>query len=396
MKVRKIFCGILFCIIILISGCGKDLSLNNGSDSGQPRGSLVSSQQILDISPATLKGLLAGAGLDTLPVPQFGVKAYAIQYSSIDPHGRAVTASAALMVPQTKAAFPLLSLQHGTVTHRDQVASRGPLNSAEGSLALVTASLGYLTCVPDYLGLGDSQMIHPYHHAASSASAVIDCIRAVRAYCLQEGVDLDAQLFLAGYSEGGYVTMAAQREMEKSYPEEFTITACAPMAGAFDLRSTARGILQQQTYGSTIYLAFILVAYNDVYGWNRLDEMFRPPYAGEVEDLFDGSHYYSEIQASLPDRIDSLLTAVFIDEVINASNPEVETALSENTLLNWTPKAPLRLYHGDADQTVFYQNSLTARDSLAGAELVTIPGGTHTSAAIPAFVGALTWFETFR
>ena len=61
----------------------------------------------------------------------------------------------------------------------------------------------------------------------------------------------------------------------------------------------------------------------------------------------------------------------------------------------------MKLYHGDADSTVFYQNSLDALQHLTdnGAtdiELITISGGTHATAGFPAFVGAIGWFESLR
>ena len=39
------------------------------------------------------------------------------------------------------------------------------------------------------------------------------------------------ELFLLGYSEGGYATMALHRELQQFHSDEFTVTASAPMAG---------------------------------------------------------------------------------------------------------------------------------------------------------------------
>ena len=69
--------------------------------------------------------------------------------------------------------------------------------------------------------------------------------------------------------------------------------------------------------------------------------------------------------------------------------------------MSWTPTAPLRFYHGDSDETVPYQNSLTVVDNLkqngaSSIELITIKGGTHESSALPAILDVLEWFDGFR
>ncbi len=60
-----------------------------------------------------------------------------------------------------------MSIQHGTETKRDRVASVSPENSTEGIVGLLSASMGYLTMVPDYPGFGVSTCMHPYLHAES-------------------------------------------------------------------------------------------------------------------------------------------------------------------------------------------------------------------------------------
>ena len=68
---------------------------------------------------------------------------------------------------------------------------------------------GFITAIPDFLGLGVSEMMHPYMVSISSATAVVDMIRAGMYLCDSIDVSVSDQLFLSGYSEGGYVTMAA-------------------------------------------------------------------------------------------------------------------------------------------------------------------------------------------
>ena len=59
---------------------------------------------------------------------------------------------------------------------------------------------------------------------------VIDMLRAVKHFCNQNNfIQFNEQLFLEGYSEGGYVTMAAVKEIEENLSDEFNITMSFPM-----------------------------------------------------------------------------------------------------------------------------------------------------------------------
>ncbi len=328
---------------------------------------------------------------------KYDVNIYKIVYSTIDPEGNIIKVSGAIFVPKGQNNLPLISLQHGTQTNRNSVASVAPLVSPDG---FVAASLGYYAVVPDYIGLGDSQVLHPYHYEKSSADAVVDLIIAGREYAKQNSIDLNGRVFLAGYSEGGYVTLAAQKEIEQNYSNEIELTACAPMAGAYDLNLTAQSILQNRTYNEPSFLAFLIYAYNEIYGWNRLGDFFNSPYAERIPGLFDGTKSISQIDASLTTDLTLLFKQNFVQNYLAGNETAVSTALEENSLISWVPKTPIRFYHGNADEYVPYQNSVEAKNYFqahgADVELVTIEGGTHESSAIPSILDAVEWFESLK
>jgi len=327
----------------------------------------------------------------------YDVDAYKIVYKTYGPRGDLVNASGVLFLPKGKDNLSIVSLQHGTQTKRASVGSVSPLNASEG---LIAASLGYFVVVPDYLGLGESTMLHPYHHQKSSASVVVDIIRAGREFAQIKNIKLNGQVFLAGYSEGGYVTLAAHKEIEQNYKNEITITASAPMAGAYDLNFTARKIINDKIYNQPSYLAFFMVAYNDIYGWNNLSSVFNSPYAEKLRSLFDGTKSTSEISAQLTNDLTKLFNQNFINTYLNDDNSQLAKAFAENSLINWKPISPTRLYHGNADEYVPYENATRARDYFkslgSDVELITINGGTHSSAALPSIIGAMEWFEQIR
>lgn len=382
--------------IILNNSCRDSSPLEPVEES---RGQIISSALTGNYSTSFLQFLITPLA-GNLPINNFlryDVETYKIVYRTKDWKGNLVVASGAIYIPKGKDIFSLISLQHGTQTKRDNVASVNPLTAADG---LIAASLGYFALVPDYLGLGQSNTIHPYHHQKSSAECVIDFIRAGRAFARAKNLKLNGQVFLAGYSEGGYVTLATLKEIESYYRGEIPIAASAPMAGAYDLVSTARTIIQRQSYTQPSFLAFFFAAYDNIYGWNRLTQIFNSPYGERIPILFDGTKTTTEINSQLTSSLTQLFRQNFIDGFLSGSESIVISAFESNSLLNFTPASPIRFYHGDSDEFVPYINSINARNYFrskgANAELITIPGGTHSTSVLPSIVGAIEWFETLR
>ncbi len=397
LHIRTIF--IIFTLIIFY-GCEKNLSPLENAPAVQ-RGDIVESRTLKIYTPDDINQILVSNGTPfNFPLTDT-VEAVHLSYQTEDFHGNSITASGAIIVPKGGRSYPLLSIHHGTITKRDQVASVQVLNLAEGVIGLIMGSIGYATCLPDYPGFGVSETLHPYIHAKSLSIAVIDFLRAAKTYCAENNISLNEQLFLTGYSEGGYVTMATHKEIEANYADEFSLTAVAPMAGPYDIVNMFETIAQSPTYKEPANMAFFMTAYNHVYGWNRLSEIFNAPFGQRMDTLFDGTKDFGEVTSQLSANVPELFNQDVIDAYFAGNEPEIARRLEENSLLDWSPVAPIRMFHGDADQTVFYQNALTALDRLTanGAisiELITIPGGTHATAAVPGFLGTLGWFETFR
>ena len=379
------------------------LSCNNDEEQQitDKRGDLVSSEFISVYSAAMIQAALDQYDVDVNVDILYDVDAYRIIYLTTGPDGSLTEASGALMVPKTTSDFPAISFQHGTETKRTLVASQNPISTGEGFAGLVAASAGFVTFLPDYLGLGVSGILHPYLHAGLSAGAVTDMLKAGYTYCSENDINLNQDLFIGGYSEGGYTTLAAQREIESDKDFPFDLIASAPAAGPYDLYNTAKYLIETDDYSEPAFMAYMFTAYNDVYSWNRLDEIFQAPYAGMMPSLFDGTKTTGEINDQLPDKVSELFTADFISGVNNGTEIEVINALKENTLLSWTPKTQIRFYHSNADEVVPYQNSLTAvqefkKNGATDVELITIDGLHHGEASVPAFAGMIDWFDSLR
>lgn len=392
---RNLIIGLLFSVIII--SCDK--SDNPVEPVSKEQGALISSSYLGTFGASLIKQLVSSydpTGFGSVMFT-YDVDVFKIVYNTVDTKGQITIASGALFLPTGKNNLSIASIQHGTQTKRTSVASVNPLNGAEG---LIGASLGYFVVMPDYLGLGESVMVHPYHHQKTSAATVIDMIRAGRAYASSKNISLNGQVFLLGYSEGGYVTMAAQKEIEKKYSNEIKLAASAPMAGAYDLNLTAQKIIAQSTYNQPSYLAYFMAAYDQIYGWNKLADIFNSPYAERMNSLFDGTKTTTEINAQLTSNIAQLFKQSFKDSYLNGTFKLLTDAFNENSLLNFKPVTPTKLFHGDADEYVPYENSERARDYFVSqgvnVELITIKGGTHLSSAVPSVIAAIQWFESLR
>jgi hypothetical protein len=364
------------------------------------RGRLISATKVSTLNKAIIGFIFSTAGISL--VPQYDVDYFKVVYETVDAQGLRTTASGGLALPVgLTAPKPLMSYQHGTVTEREDVPSR--LNT-EGYIGVAFATSGYAAVLPDYVGLGDSPGVHPYMHAQSHATATIDLLRAARTYCSANGIALNDKLFLTGYSQGGHATLAALREIEAAHAAEFPVTACSAGAGAYDLSGTTlQDLLQGQPEPNPYYAAFLLNSYTDVYGLApSLGALLRQPWKVTIPPLFNGLTSGDTINAAMPpaplDALDSELVSI-----LRSGQPHpLRSALQDNDLLAWVPKAPLRLYACSGDQDVPPANSKVAYDGFraSGATQVTLqdpgPGLSHGDCAIPTIVSTLQWFNTLR
>lgn len=366
------------------------------------RGAIVSVNLSNTLSTTTLSFLFAVAGVNI--TPQYSVQLYRVVYETIDPNGARTTASGALVLPQNPpGALPLVSYQHGTIALTNDPPSSMNL-SGEVSVGIAFATTGYAAVVPDYLGLGASPGFHPYHHARSEATAAIDLLRAAKTFCKAHSVVLTNKLFLLGYSQGGHATMALLRELERYHTNEFTVTACAPMAGAYDLSGvTTSNFLSGVVVPNPYYFLYILAAYQNIYHFApRLADLLTAPYDTTLPPLLDGNHDSSVLNAALPADPTQILKPSYLAAFRSDPRHPLRLALADNDLYRWKPRAPLHLYHCAADQDVIFANSQVALASFQaqGATQVQlfdpIPTADHSGCSEPSLTLAKAWFDSLR
>ena len=321
-------------------------------------GALLSGSMVNTITPAQITQAFKDpeSHIQSGIVPRYSVSSYRLNYVTTDKNGAKVTASGLVSVPVKAAGArsPVLSYQHAS-TFRNNQAPSIKVEAVEPPLVL--ASLGYIVVSPDYVGFGASYGVeHPYLTSSPSSRAVIDMLSAAQTWRRQAGVADNGQLFLAGYSEGGYATMAAHRAIHQQGGELKTqLQAAVPGAGPYDVQET----LDEQL--------------------DRVRKLF-PPLALLIDPdhLSDASESVRNevrrllLRQMVPEDGDVRYQTLFMDRFL--ADDKAGIAAEHSVHLGWAPSVPVYLFHGRGDLTVPYSAAESARDTLraAGAPDVTL------------------------
>ena len=331
-------------------------------------------QNTLSISTINLFLNGLGSNISNVLYPIF---IYDIKYESIDQNGVIDTLSGLISFPQSNVeAFPILAYQHGTLILDSQAPSITGMSMDNLEILLVglaTTPSGFITVMPDYVGIGDPEKYHPYTIADPHTRALVDILRASKelSFILQDEntFQFNQQLFLIGYSDGGYATLASQKGIEQNYHDEFTITASLPMAGPYDLSGTMVDyFLSDPEYSQPYYVPYVLTSH--LWYYEGLDvnfnQYFEPFWADTLPSLFDGSHSGVEINSLMPDNPLDILLPEVLSGFENDEDHFFRQTLDLNTLLDWIPESPIYFFHGLGDDIVPYENAQIAYDTFVG------------------------------
>jgi pimeloyl-ACP methyl ester carboxylesterase len=372
-------------IISLLLSC-------NSNDPAPKDSNLVSAQSQFTRTASDLKTILGASGLN-LPLTslKYDVEVYKVVYNT-DYLGESIQASALVILPKNPAgSVPMVSFQHGTISSHAEAPTALALSDEELVLYTALASPGFIAVVPDFIGFGaSSSKLHPYYIESLTASAVMDALRAAKDLAGQKSISFNSKLFLAGYSQGGYATMATHKYIETEQPSGFELVASFPASGGYDIKNMQEYFFSLDAYGQPFYIAFVADAYKTTYGWTQpLTDMFNEPYASRIPGLLDGTKTSSQINAQLTENIHDLLTTDVLQNIETSQKfATIVAAFRENSLTDWTPKKPLYMYHGNADGTVPYSNSVVTYNKLVAngstsVTLTTLEGANHSTGVIP-------------
>lgn len=455
-NMRKL-CTVVLAVSLLTAGCGSKSSsqtaANGNTVSINPSELLVRINTAIQQTAAReLGGWEWGSFISSfsalLSKVSYIVDIQKVTYQSTGGDGKLHSMTGLLILPRSiygdKPTVPILMYQHGTEVYRPFSPSQyllhldRPKDYPEVMVAVAIASTGYAVALIDYEGMGDSTGTQPHVVGEVLGQQVVGLLRASRdiiggtAGNSSSPCKWNSQLFLMGYSEGGYVTMAATRELQlPKYANEFTITASAPLSGPHDISGIMRGIiLSGNTFKAPYFAPLLLTGYNYAYGGETTNFSpgfaMLPPYNSTIPPLFDGNSQSDKISEAMgmtftPVKLiapKSILTSQFITELTSVTSSVFYLLQRNDSYRGWVPTVPMRLIHHKSDELVPYGNSQAAFNafSTAGAknhipmgsgvelveETVTISISTdpvktvHFGAAFPELSRGWKWLDGFK
>ena len=345
----------------LLAACG------GGGGDDNARGALKETPQtVATVTAAQLDAGTAANGLQPLTgKAKCDVRVMTLNYATVGVNGEATNASAALLVPAGACVgpFPLVAYAKGTDVQKPRTLA----NPADGETALLSAmyaAQGYAVVATDYLGFAKSAYpYHPYLHADSEATSVIDSIRAVRGFAALQGISLSGKVMLTGYSQGGHASMAAHRAIERDIPGEINVAAGAHLSGPYNLSGSLQ--IPVAIAGVQFFVPYLVTAWQKVYGgiYTNVTQAFKLPYSNYIETLLPNPTLtYTTLvtTGALPGAAgetptqarDAVFQSAFLTDSQTNVNSPLYLAAKKNDLLGWNPKSRTLLCAGASDPTV--------------------------------------------
>jgi pimeloyl-ACP methyl ester carboxylesterase len=350
--------------------------LRQGAVSGQPfstatnRGTLIgAAQTLVTLTAAQIDAATASSGLQAISgKAKCDVSIVALNYNTIGVQGEAANASGVMLVPSgtgqgCTSAEPLLAYARGTEVSKVRTLA----NPADGEtflLSAVYAAQGYAVVATDYLGYAKSTYAyHPYLHADSQASVIIDSIRAARNAASTTGAALSGKVMLSGYSQGGHASMSAHRAIERDNAAEINVVGGAHLAGPYNLSGSLK--VPDAVAGVQFFVPLLVTAWQKVYGtaYTDVKAVFKAPYSDYIESLLPSATLtYTTLVTSgqlpgakgeTPNQArDAVFQSAFLADTLTNSNNGVYLAAKKNDVTGWSPKSKTLLCGGAGDPTV--------------------------------------------
>lgn len=430
---RSLLTGCL--ILVLCVGCGG----GGGSSSTTPSTTSSAVPRLLSLDTAGVSTIINqfgtyGAQLLTYGgTPVCGVDFYHFEYNTVDAAGAPTTASGGLLVPtgstsNCSGSRPIVMYGHGDSLYRyvnmADISAANAYNSTTALAAVLFAAQGYIVVASNYAGYDTSNLsYHPEHIAAQNGQEMIDAVTAARRALPQLLTPIadNGQLFLTGYSDGGYVAMAAHRAMQAA---NIAVTASAPESGAYAesvhyeslAAPGALDNLSRFSLSDQMQIAEQITAWQKAYGnlYTTPSQVYPAAYSSSMETLLPTNA--SDINSLVPSQfpayllgndmpnypsltppeqayygppaqsllLTSFVTALLADITANpcpvtTTNPlnctpqnNTHAAWLKNDLRTWTPTAPMLMCGGHADPEVGFDNAELAQ-AYFGAHGVTVP-----------------------
>ena len=343
-----------------------------------------------------------------------------IRYYSTDNHGKKIQLTGLMVTPVSfsgRVYAPVISLNHATQILKKLAPSKWKTakyseydSYPEAVLADIMAStMGWIIVMPDYQGMGDDVgESHPFCVRERLAASTVDMLQgAIKSLSEFKNpyVFWNKKTFLMGYSEGGFVTMAAARELEA---RNVKLTGVACLSGPYDLTGTMLPLmLSDSAFPEPYFLPMVVVGYNAIYPKVfAYDIVLKAPYLTDLPQYTTGFYDEKVVNKKMPpDKIlKKIFTDAFIDSLRNPASQAMQIFAQNNSYTGWTPKSKMLLWHCKNDDCVLFGNFIAAKKRFTELGLTNIEyqewppmipkpaeGTVHAEVAIKAFWEGAKW-----
>jgi pimeloyl-ACP methyl ester carboxylesterase len=280
------------------------------------------------------------------------VNLYRVTYNSVVPErgNKPIIATGLVAVPEaTTGPLPIVSYQHGTVYEKTQVPSY-PDQSPETQLMIAQfAAQGYVLIAADYFGMGTSNEPEGYMVKASHQQATIDMLAAAKSALAERKVQT-TDLYLAGWSQGGFVTMAFLEKLENSgIPVKAAVTASAPA----DVFAALNGFLNFPRKNDAVWVNSLFIlssfAFENYYGVPGLARsLFNPDYYDIARKAYMREPFNAE---DVPSDLKKLIRKDYFDPQFFAESAYGKLVAQAQSY-RWVVKTPTRNFYGEADEAI--------------------------------------------
>jgi len=376
---RQIIKTVVLLTPFLFISCGD--SLNKATIQKVEGGELL-----VNFPASAIKSSLLEKGLIEENQTVYGYKAYKVPYTTTDEEGNEVKASGLFVIPTglpdvvtSTLGLSMVADDHGTIFGNSEAPSviADTTGAPVGASILLTSLGGFATLQPDYIGFGDSlDHYHPFVLKDSLANSTVDFIKEVKIFSEHNNIKLNSQLFLTGYSEGGYASMATLKKIEDEQLSDLSVTMTAPMAGPYALKLMADGVFSQPKLTVPSFMANVAYAYaktND----QEIETIINTPYASKLSTLFNGALLRADIDSQLTYNTTGatgLFSQDFTIDYFQNENNWFKMSVIENSLHAWSPSSSVRLVHCEGDDVIPYMISELTQGTMTqlGASDVTL------------------------
>ncbi|MEA3354281.1 MAG: lipase family protein [Campylobacterota bacterium] len=412
---------------LMFSGCSID---NTGLNT--VGGNLVDASIIEEINASTMLSIV-NASIDPSAVNAFGYKAVKITYDTKGQNDEDIKASGLLVIPiasqeyqayrasqgQSQFSISMICDNHGTIFTDAEAPSNIETSNGipDHPLAVtMTSYAGFAAVLPDYIGYGESNdKSHPYLLKKASARSSLDMIKASIRYMTENGILFNGQLYISGYSQGGYNALALAQDIEQNHSDELQIKGVAPMAAPSQLKSFGDAVLQSDaTMSVPAFMAYIADAYSNSYDNLTLQEMIQDTKEAAFDGLFAGDKNSTMIHYTLGMGLNAPTNQLFEDDFItqysNDENHKLKQLFNANDVVMWNSNSKINLIHCSNDDVVPASISAGAYAYLTNygstdVTLTLIDGVTadysagesiHANCATSTYGTAISWFSQIR